>query len=134
VNINHWQRLQIANGIVDQNGFPQGSIQNYLGAQWLGVRPFALTRTDATKPWIDPGPPPYFAPTTRTQFVNEVVAVMTAGSQLSRMTEPLLIFHRRPMATTALVLQVITAMAASNSTMAMAMPPTPSPVNLTHPM
>src|SRR5437870_3511705 len=41
VDINHWQRLQIANGIVDQNGFPQGTIQNYLGAQWLGVRPFA---------------------------------------------------------------------------------------------
>src|SRR5258708_1074355 len=40
-DINHWQRLQIGNA-VDQNGFPAATIQNYLGAQWLGVRPFML--------------------------------------------------------------------------------------------
>ena len=82
VDINHWQRLQVVNA-VDQNGFPLGPIQTYLGAQWLGVRPFALTRTDPTKPWIDPGPPPYFGTATHTQFVNEVVAVITASSQLT---------------------------------------------------
>jgi hypothetical protein len=81
-DINHWQRLQLVNA-VDQNGFPQGPIQNYLGAQWLGVRPFALTRTDPTKPWVDPGPPPFFGGPTHTQFVNEVVAVITADGQLS---------------------------------------------------
>src|SRR5438105_3163841 len=70
VDINHWQRLQIVNG-VDQNNFPTGPIQTYLGAQWLGVRPFALTRADAAKPWIDPGPPPHFGGVTHTQFVNE---------------------------------------------------------------
>jgi len=48
-DINRWQRLQIPNA-VDQNNFPQGPIQNYLGAQWLGVRPFALARDDSTKP------------------------------------------------------------------------------------
>ena len=83
VDINHWQRLQIPDGGVDQNNFPTGPIQNYLGAQWLGVRPFALTRTDPTKPWIDPGPPPYFGTATHTQFVKEVVAVITASSQLT---------------------------------------------------
>jgi len=82
IDINHWQRLLIANS-VDQNGFPQGPVQTYLGAQWLGVRPFALARTDPTKPWIDPGPPPYFGTATHTQFVKEVVAVITAGSQLT---------------------------------------------------
>jgi hypothetical protein len=81
-NINHWQRLMVANN-TDQNGFPQGPIQNYLGAQWLGVRPFALTRLDSAKPWIDPGPPPYFGTSTHTQFVKEVVAVITAASQLT---------------------------------------------------
>ena len=81
VDINHWQRLQIVNAI-DQNGFPQGPIQPYLGAQWLGVRPFALGRTDPTKPWIDPGPPPLFGGPTHAQFVKEVVAVITADSQL----------------------------------------------------
>jgi hypothetical protein len=82
VDINHWQRLQIVNA-VDQNGFPQGPIQPYLGAQWLGVRPFALMRTDSTKPWIDPGPPPFFGGATHAQFVKEVVAVITADSQLT---------------------------------------------------
>ena len=81
VDINHWQRLQIVNA-VDQNGFPQGTIQPYLGAQWLGVRPFDLARIDATKPWIDPGPPPYFGGPTHAQFVKEVVANITADSQL----------------------------------------------------
>jgi len=82
VDINHWQRLQLVSS-VDQNGFPQGPIQNYLGAQWLGVRPFVLARTDPTKPWIDPGPPPFFGGATHTQFVNEVVAVITADSHLT---------------------------------------------------
>ena len=82
VDINHWQRLQIVNA-VDQNGFPQGPIQPYLGAQWLGVRPFSLTRTDSTKPWIDPGPPPYFGGASHAQFVKEAVAVITAGGQLT---------------------------------------------------
>lgn len=82
VDINRWQRLQVVNA-VDQNGFPQGPIQNYLGAQWLGVRPYALSRIDNSKPWIDPGPPPYFGGPTHTQFVNEVVAVITASGMLS---------------------------------------------------
>src|SRR5262249_28038347 len=65
-----------------QNGFPSGPIQNYLGPQWLGVRPFALTRTDSTRPWIDPGPPPFFGGATHAQFVKEVVANITADAQL----------------------------------------------------
>ncbi len=82
VDINHWQRLRIVNA-VDQNGFPLGPLQSYLGAQWLGVRPFALARTDATKPWIDPGPPPFFGGPTHEQFVREVVAMITADCQLT---------------------------------------------------
>jgi hypothetical protein len=82
VDINHWQRLQIVNS-VDQNGFPSGPIQTYLGAQWLEVRPFALSRTDSTKPWIDPGPPPAFGGPSHAQFVKEAVAVITADSQLT---------------------------------------------------
>jgi hypothetical protein len=82
VDINHWQRLQIVNA-VDQNGFPQGPIQPYLGAQWNDVRPFSLMRTDPTRPWIDPGPPPYFGGATHAQFVKEIVAVLTASSHLT---------------------------------------------------
>ncbi|HMC28540.1 MAG TPA: hypothetical protein VKM56_12180, partial [Verrucomicrobiae bacterium] len=36
VDINRWQRLEVFNAL-DQFGFPAGPIQNYLGAQWLGV-------------------------------------------------------------------------------------------------
>ncbi len=83
VDVNHWQRLFIVNG-VDQNGFPNpGPFQNYLGAQWLGVRPFSLMRTDSTKPWIDPGPPPYFGGASHGQFVKEIVACITADCQLT---------------------------------------------------
>ncbi len=81
-DVNHWQRMEITNA-VDQNFFPIGPIQVYLGAQWLGVRPFSLSRTDASKPWIDPGPPPFFGTATHTQFVKEVVAVITADGQLT---------------------------------------------------
>lgn len=81
-NVNVWQRLVVVNA-VDQNGFPIGPLQNYLGAQWLWVRPFALTRTDENKPWIDPGPPPFFGGPTHAQFVKEVVEVIRASCQLT---------------------------------------------------
>lgn len=82
VDVNHWQRLNVVNA-VDQNGFPLSPQQNYLGAQWLGVRPFALMRTDASKPWIDPGPPPYFGGATHAEFIKEIVACITADSHLT---------------------------------------------------
>src|SRR4029079_18740851 len=78
-DVNRWPQLQIVNA-VDQNGFPQGPIQNYLGPQWLGVRPFALARTDSTKPWFDPGPPPDFGRATHTQLVNVGVGGHRVGS------------------------------------------------------
>ncbi len=81
LDVDHWQRLQIVNS-VDQNGFPQGPIQPYLGAQWLKVRAFSLIRADATKPWIDPGPPPFFGGASHSNFVKQVVACITADSQL----------------------------------------------------
>ena len=55
-NPNRWQPLVITNQ-VSQNGIPLEAIQKYAGSQWLGVRPFSLTRLDPAKPWIDPGPP-----------------------------------------------------------------------------
>ncbi len=82
VDINRWQRLRIVNA-VDQNGFPQGPIQSYLGAQWLGVRPFALARTESRRPWIDPGPPPYFGGASHAEFRSNVVEVIRSGSQLT---------------------------------------------------
>jgi hypothetical protein len=82
VDVNRWQRLQVVNA-VDQNGFPQGPVQPYLGAQWLGVRPFAMGREDPTKLWIDPGPPPRFGTATHADFVSNVVEVIRYGSELT---------------------------------------------------
>jgi len=82
VDINQWQRLQIING-QDQNGFPSGPIQIYLGAQWLGVRPFALTRADPAKPWIDPGPPPHLNGLGDSDFRSSVVEMIIHSSQLT---------------------------------------------------
>jgi len=81
-DINHWQRLQIVNA-VDQNGFPQGPIQNYLGAQWLGVRTFCIGRTDPARPWIDPGPPPLLNGVGDAAFRSNVVDVIRASSALT---------------------------------------------------
>jgi len=82
VDINQWQRLIVANS-VDQNGFPQNPLQKYLGAQWLGVRPFALTRTDPTKPWIDPGPPPYLGGPRDAEFKTNLIEVIRRSSELT---------------------------------------------------
>lgn len=81
-DVNRWQPLYVANAS-DQNGNPIGSLQTYVGAQWLGVRPFALTRTANTLPWIDPGPQPRLNGVGDAQFRNEVVEVIRRSSELT---------------------------------------------------
>lgn len=82
VDVNKWQRMIVV-GSIDQNGFPQNPLQGYLGAQWLWVRPFSLSRTDENKPWIDPGPPPFLGTATDAEFKENLVAVIRASSQLT---------------------------------------------------
>src|ERR1035438_7863290 len=82
VDVNHWQPLAITNA-VDQNGFPEGPIQIFVGSQWLGVRPFCLSRTDPSKPWYDPGPQPHLNGTNDLQFRNDVVDVILKSGQLT---------------------------------------------------
>jgi len=82
VDVNHWQPLAITNA-VDQNGFPEGPIQKFLGAQWLSVRPFALARTDPIAPWIDPGPPPHLGGLGDAAFRSNVVEVIRRSSELT---------------------------------------------------
>src|SRR6185503_7623207 len=72
VDPNRWQPLAITNA-VDQNGFPQGPIQKFLGSQWLGVRPFALGRTNSALPWINLGPPPCLNGVGDAEFRSNVV-------------------------------------------------------------
>ena len=82
IDVNRWQPLAITNA-VDQNGFPQGPIQKFLGAQWLGVRPYCLARTNAALPWFDPGLPPHLNGTNDAQFRSEVVDVIRKSGQLT---------------------------------------------------
>jgi hypothetical protein len=81
-NVNLWQRLVITNAY-DQNGFPTGPVQKYLGAQWLGGRPFALVRTNSALPWLDPGPPPFLGAVSDAEFRSNVVAVIRRASELT---------------------------------------------------
>ena len=82
VDVNRWQPLAITNA-ADQNGFPAGLIQSFVGALWLGVRPFALARTNSALPWIDPGPQPHLGGDRDSQFRAEVVDVIRRSSQLT---------------------------------------------------
>jgi len=82
VDVNKWQRLVVA-GSIDQNGFPQNPLQGYLGAPGLWVRTFALSRIDEAKPWIDPGPPPFLGGARTTEFLENLVAVIRASSELT---------------------------------------------------
>lgn len=82
LDINKWQRLIVA-GSIDQNGFPQNPLQGYLGAPWLWVRTFSLSRIDSDKPWIDPGPPPFLGTARDAEFKSNLVAVIRASSQLT---------------------------------------------------
>ncbi|MBL9171660.1 MAG: vanadium-dependent haloperoxidase [Verrucomicrobiales bacterium] len=81
-DVNRWQPLAIADGF-DDNGLPNGPIQQYVGSQWPRVRPFALDREDASKPWIDPGPPPFLDGEGDAGFRSSVVAMIRASSELS---------------------------------------------------
>lgn len=81
IDANRWQPLAIENA-VDQNGFPTGPIQKFLGSQCMGVRPFALVRSNPKLPWIDPGPRPILGKNGDAQFRDEVVDVILRSSQL----------------------------------------------------
>lgn len=80
-NVNCWQRLAITNA-VSQNGLPESAIQKFLGAQWLGVRPFALQRENSQLPWINPGPQPALHGFSHPQFMTDVVDIIRRSSEL----------------------------------------------------
>jgi hypothetical protein len=88
-NPNKWQPLALAQNI-SQNGFVEPSnIQSYLGSQWLTVRPFALTRTNNSLPWINPGAPSLISTSvsnlspTHEAYLNQMVEVIRYHSYLT---------------------------------------------------
>ena len=80
-DVNRWQPLAIANA-VDQNGLPAGPIQIFAGSQWLHVRPFGLSREVTGRPWIDPGPPPFFNTESHAEFRDSIVQMIRTSSEL----------------------------------------------------
>ena len=82
MDVNRWQPLAITDA-TSQNGIPVDSIQKFQGPQWLNVRPFALTREVAGRPWIDPGPPPVLGGPTTAEFRENVVAVLRHALELT---------------------------------------------------
>jgi hypothetical protein len=79
---NHWQPLAITNAI-DQHNIPASLVQPFLGAQWLGVRPFALSRVNLMQPWIDPGPPPQLGGASDADYRAAAVEVIRRSSELT---------------------------------------------------
>ncbi|HAB17766.1 MAG TPA: vanadium-dependent haloperoxidase [Verrucomicrobiota bacterium] len=82
VEVNHWQPLTIAVAFT-QNGIPISSDQKYLGPHWRDVRPFALTRSDSSVPWLDPGAPPRLGGVGDADFRSQVVEVIRLESLLT---------------------------------------------------
>ncbi len=74
-DMNQRQPLAITNAL-SQNGLPLGPIQKFVGAQWLGVRPFALGRTNPALPWFDPGPQPRCNGVGDAQFKSDLLEVI----------------------------------------------------------
>jgi hypothetical protein len=81
-NINRWQPLAISDAL-SQNGIPLETLQRFLGSQWPHVLPFALTRSDNSKPWIDPGPPPQIGGVGDAEYREEIVEIVRRSSQLT---------------------------------------------------
>ena len=81
-DVNHWQPLAITNSF-DQHGYPAGLVQKFIGSQWLGVRPFALERLDASQPWFDPGPQPHLNGTNDLRFRSDVIDVLRRSGELA---------------------------------------------------
>ena len=80
---NYWQPLALSSS-VSQNGIPTaGGIQTFVGVQSLATTPFSLTRTDPTKPWIDPGPPSRLGTATDAGYKAGAMDVLRKSAHLN---------------------------------------------------
>jgi hypothetical protein len=67
-----WQPINLSVAAT-QNGIilPAG-VQDYIGAQWGSVRPFAMKRTSSAVPWHDAGPAPGFGAAMKTWLIEVI--------------------------------------------------------------
>jgi len=89
---NFWQPLSFSLNVT-QNGIPTpGGVQGFIGVQSLATTPFALTRADSSKPWLDPfGGPCRLSlagqpSTTDLLYKQGALEVIRASSQLNDST------------------------------------------------
>lgn len=84
----YWQPLALSSR-VEQNGIVvPGGTQAFVGVQGMATTPFSLTRTDPSRPWIDPGGPsrlstPGNPSPTDDKYKQQALAVVRASSKLN---------------------------------------------------
>jgi len=82
VDVTRWQPLAL-DTMLTQNGIEiPASVQRYIGSHWGEVTPFALTRTDAQRPYHDPGPPPHLSGEGDATMREEIVDVIARQAAL----------------------------------------------------
>jgi hypothetical protein len=80
---NRWQPLSLGVAF-DQGGNPlPAGTQTYVGVAWLHPEPFSLSRSDATRPWIDPGGPSKLGEAGDLAYKQGVLEVLRFSSQLN---------------------------------------------------
>jgi len=78
-----WQPL-VVDVAVTQSGVPvPGQPQSFVGAGWNAVTPFALTRTDPTAVYVDPGPPPQLNGIDDAGYIEGARRVLELSSRLT---------------------------------------------------
>src|SRR5437667_1036529 len=86
IDPNHWQPLAL-DQMIGQNGVPlPGKVQTFVGSQWGGVTPFALTRANPGDLYLDPGPQPQLngvGDATDLEFKSEIRQVIELSSRLT---------------------------------------------------
>jgi hypothetical protein len=78
---NRWQPLAFEFART-QNGLDAKSVQEFVGAQWGNVRPFALMRASPSHPYLDPGPPPMIWAGDDSGYISNAVTVIQFSSLL----------------------------------------------------
>jgi len=77
-----WQPLAFDVALT-QNGLEADKIQKYVGVTWLNTLPFAHSRTDASKPWIDTGGPALLGSAKDAMCKQEILKVLRSSSRIS---------------------------------------------------
>lgn len=79
---NRWQPLAFDVAFT-QNGLEADLVQKYVGVTWLRTRPFALERTDESRPWIDPGGPARLGTAKEAAYQQGALDILRSSSRLN---------------------------------------------------